>query len=381
MKSGDNVSLYIHLPFCRRKCPYCHFYVVLDGEQERKQLQAGLQREWALRAPLLEGKRLRSIYFGGGTPSLFGPQAIGELLRSFQQASCLGFSDAEITLEANPDHLTLELMQQYANVGVNRVSIGLQTTDDALLKQLGRLHSGQQGLDAVRLTSQAGITNISVDLMMELPGQTLDHWQKTLQDVVNLPITHLSLYNLTLEPDTPFYKRRESLLKLIPDDQTSLKMLEMAVETLEAHGLKRYEISAFARDDLWSRHNVGYWTARPFLGLGPSAFSYWDNKRFRNVANLKKYCDALEQGLLPVDFEEELPQDARSRELLLIALRLTEGVDLAQFQEKHGTIPAETCSQIDQLIKTGFLQKEKGARLCLTERGRLFYDTIAEELV
>jgi oxygen-independent coproporphyrinogen III oxidase len=383
MMSGDHpedVSLYIHIPFCTRKCDYCHFYVIPDKPSHQSQLLEGIEREWRQRAPLFSGRRLRSIYFGGGTPSLMGPEAIEKMLGWF-----LGDSDhiddsLEITLEANPERLTLAMMRDYAAIGINRVSIGLQTTDDPLLKSLGRLHTAAEGLQAVHNTFEAGIRNISVDLMTDLPMQTLQHWHRTLADVIALPITHLSLYNLTIEPQTAFYQRRKQLQHTLPDETTSTLMLKEAIETLSKHGLEQYEISAFARDNHRSRHNVGYWTGRPFIGLGPSAFSYWEGKRFRNVASLHRYCEQLTDEQLPVDFEEELSPEAKQRELLVIALRLVQGVNLDAFQQQQGLLAHETEQQLETLQARGWLRRE-GPLLLLTAEGRLFYDSVAVELI
>lgn len=336
----------------------------------------GLRLEWERSMPLLEGKEIVSVYFGGGTPALLGPKAIGEILGWVDGIA----TNTEITLEANPENVNLELMQAYADVGINRISIGIQTLDDALLPALGRLHNAHKAMESVLVTFKAGISNISVDLMYDLPGQTLQSWQKTLDLAGELPITHLSLYNLTIEPHTVFFKYRKEIEKRLPDADASLEMYETAIATLERRGLKQYEISAFARDNLYSRHNVGYWIGRPFLGFGPSAFSYWEGRRFRNVANLSRYCKALQAGGSPVDFEEELDPDARRGELLAIHLRLLSGVNLNQFQAEHGRLDATIAAALEQLENEGFLSRSKSG-IALTHRGMLFYDTVAAAIV
>jgi oxygen-independent coproporphyrinogen-3 oxidase len=371
------VSLYFHIPFCTRKCAYCHFYVIPDKDSFKSQLMEGFALEWARNLPFLQNKKIVSIYFGGGTPSLMGPVFIAEIL---QWMKLPPGNEIEITLEANPENIDLPLMQAYAQAGINRVSIGVQTLEESLLKQLGRLHSPQKALDAIYLTAKAGIKNISIDLMYDLPGQTLHSWQKTLESAVQLPISHLSLYNLTIEPHTVFFKYRDLIQKQLPDEETSLQMYEAAISTLTAKGFQQYEISAFAKEGCDSRHNTGYWTARPFLGFGPSAFSYWERKRFRNVSNLNRYCKALKEGLSPIDFEEELLPDAQIRELLAIQLRLIQGVDLNHFQSRHGMLDGETQAVIKKLKGNGLLQQE-GELLQLTKRGILFYDTVAIELI
>lgn len=373
-------SLYFHIPFCTRKCDYCHFYVLPDKDPFKQLLMEGLEMEWQQKLPLLKNKKLSSIYFGGGTPALLGAQSIAKIL-SWINASGFHFSnEVEVTLEANPENITTGLMSEYAQAGINRISIGLQTLDDALLRRLNRLHTGNQALEAIYNTYNARITNISVDLMYDLPGQTLPIWTNTLEQVCNLPITHLSLYNLTIEPHTVFFKNRKELQPSLPDEEVSLRMYEKAIESLHTCGLQQYEISAFSRSGFISKHNTGYWTARPFLGLGPSAFSDWEGKRFRNVPNLNRYYAALKEGASPIDFEEKLDPDARRRELFAINIRLLEGIHLGTFEARHGKLEPQTNKALEKLQVDGFLSLNNN-RLRLTKQGILFYDTVATELI
>ncbi len=369
------VSLYFHVPFCTKKCDYCHFYVLPDKESYKQQLMRGFAQEWHLRSPMLKDKQIATVYFGGGTPALFGPERIAEILRWIPAPLPI-----EITLEANPENITMPLMQAYAQAGINRVSIGVQTLDNGLLHTLGRQHHANNAIEAIHLTKAAGIENISIDLMYDLPGQTLHHWHATLSTIEKLPITHLSLYNLTFEPHTVFFKKREVLEKLVPDAENSLKMYEAAITSLNHMGLHQYEISAFAREGCQSKHNVGYWTARPFLGFGPSAYSYWAGKRFRNVAHLNRYCRSLDSNQFPVDFEEQLDADASKRELLAVQLRLLEGVDLLAFEQCHGKLSDDTLRTIADLKLKGYVESLANV-LKLTRRGMLFYDSVAVELI
>ncbi len=239
------------------------------------------------------------------------------------------------------------------------------------LETLERIHSAERARQAILNAQKAGFENVSIDLMYDLPGQTEESWRYTLDQLEELPIHHLSLYNLTIEPHTAFHKRKVET----PTGDLSLRFLTAALEKLEAIGLKRYEISAFALPGYESRHNLGYWTGRPFLGYGPSAFSYWEGERFRNIANINRYSQALKTGQSPVDFRERLPYPANINELLAVGLRLKEGIDIRSFP-----IPKETEGPIEKLKMQGLL-KEEGARLQLTERGTLFYDTVAAEIV
>jgi oxygen-independent coproporphyrinogen-3 oxidase len=379
MNGKEDISLYFHVPFCKRKCSYCHFYVVPENESSKDHLLQGFLLEWDLVLPLLQHKNIVSIYFGGGTPSLFGPERIGQLLRRIEQTRTLS-PQAEITLEVNPENATIDWMKAYADSGINRMSLGVQTLNGELLHLLGRLHQPETAIQAVHAIHQAGIGNLSIDLMYDLPKQNLTQWIATLDAINDLPITHLSLYNLTIEPHTLFFKNQAQLRPLLPDEDTSLAMYETAIEKLEAMGCKQYEISAFAIPGYESLHNSGYWIGRPFLGFGPSAFSYWENQRFRNIAHLNKYATLLKDGILPRDFEEELTPDARRRELLTIQLRLKTGVDLDHFQQIHGPLEQDTESVIEKLLSENFLSKKNNV-LILTKRGMLFYDTIASDLI
>ena len=355
MPTTGKRSLYFHVPFCKKKCPYCHFYVTADKPDLKKILLDALKLEW-------EQKNLKdpvSIYFGGGTPSLFGPEAIATIL------SWTGSAE-EVTIEMNPQ----ETMSSYP--GINRVSIGVQSLHDLTLKMLGRTHTAQQAIQAILDVHRAGIHNISIDLMYDIPGQTLESWKLTLGQLSQLPITHLSLYNLTIEPNTPYFRKQKELKPLLPPAETSLEMLNLAVETFEKIGLKRYEISAFAKPGFESVHNTGYWTGRPFLGLGPSAFSYWNGKRQRNVSDLKKYAALLQEGLSPIDFEEELSPLASLHERLAVALRLIRGVDIRDFPVSP--------TLYETLQAKGWLALD-GHHARLTDQGLLFYDSVATEIV
>jgi len=359
-------SLYFHIPFCRKKCGYCHFYVLRENEEQKEALLEGFERELALRSKALAGKKIVSLYFGGGTPSLFGPERLARLLKQLPRKNC------EVTLEANPENVDRPLMEQYAEAGINRISLGVQSFDDPLLKTLTREHSAEEAREAVFAIHEAGISDISIDLMYELPGQTLPSWERTLESAASLPISHLSLYNLTFEPQTSFFRKKETLFPMLPPERERTEMYKMAVERLEAGGLRQYEISAFSREGRRSRHNIGYWTARPFLGLGPSAFSYWEGARFRNCPNLSRYCKQLGEEKLPVDFEEKLPPERRQRELLALRLRLLEGVEAA--------LAAPLKKEMEHLCEEGLLSLSSG-RYALTSKGVLFYDTVAAALI
>lgn len=317
-----------------------------------------------MRLPQIKDRELVSLYFGGGTPSLC-PEGI-EMILSEVKAP-------EITVETNPEDVTPQLMEHLARLGVNRISIGVQSLNNTLLKHLGRTHTAQKAIDAIHITRKAGIENITIDLMYELPYQTLDTWKETVDQASALPITHLSLYNLTFEPHTVFMKKEKELRPHLPTEEEGAKMLSYACQKFEKEGLKRYEISAFAREEKHSIHNTGYWTGRPFLGYGPSAFSFWEGKRFRNICHLNKYIKQLSEETFPIDFEEKLSALRSLHEQLAIGLRLRAGIELP-------SIPATTLALLESLQKEGWLVLSDG-HAKLTDKGFLFYDTVAEKII
>jgi len=263
-------------------------------------------------------------------------------------------------------------------VGFNRFSIGVQTLDDTLLKKIGRNHNSEQIKKALYCLHDCSIDNVSIDLMYDLPDQTLAVFQDTLMQVEALPISHLSLYNLTIEPNTVFFRKQKTLH--LPSSETSYQMLEYSIEKLESMGLMRYEISAFAKNGKVSKHNLGYWTSRDFLGFGPSAYSYFDKKRYRNIANFPKYASQVFANERPVDFEEKLPYTKQVKEALAIGLRVLQGVNLPSFANFWKISSEDVFSYTQSLIEQQFLKYETPF-LFLTEKGKLFYDTVASEIV
>ena len=325
--------------------------------------------------PLLSGKKIVSIYFGGGTPTLFAPDGIREILSWIHGSDLLLSEDCEITIEGNPEGLEFSLLCSLRDLGVNRLSLGVQSLDDSSLAVLERRHSAVQAKKAIDAAFSADFQNISIDLMYDLPGQTEESWAFSLSQLKQLPLTHLSLYNLTFEPHTSFYLRKASLQKTLPSDALSLRLLQMGVEACEAIGLIRYEISAFAREGFASRHNSGYWTGRPFLGFGPSAFSYWEGSRFRNNSHLQRYRRLYIEGKSGVEFEEKLSYPADLKERLAIQLRLLSGVDIHSWP-----LPAETLASLQSLKERNYLLNHE-SHWRLSSLGMLFYDTVAEELI
>lgn len=327
-------------------------------------LSDAIELEWQKKLPLLEGKEIVSIYFGGGTPSLF--KGVEQILERIQIAA-----HTEITIEANPEESSPEMFSFFRKIGINRLSLGVQSLDDRSLETLERIHTAARAKRAIQEAREAGFENISIDLMYDLPNQTEESFRYTLNQLAELQIQHLSLYNLTIEPHTPFFKRKIET----PQKEISLRLLNMALTQLEEIGLKRYEISAFAKKGCKSRHNLGYWQARSFLGFGPSAFSYWEGERFRNTPNLAQFHKRLKEGQDPADFREKLEYPKNILERLAVALRVLEGVCIDEWQ-----LPEETMQTLEKLKREGLLEQRQ-KHLALSKRGMLLYDSIATELI
>lgn len=379
--SPKEISLYIHIPFCRHKCHYCHFYVIPDNREHKELLLSSLKKEWSqARAKIPKDYKLVSLYFGGGTPALFEPKRIGQIIEWIRDQFPEDLANTEVTLEANPEDVTKSLIQDYSKVGINRISMGVQSLNDRELTTLTRRHDAQKAINAIHTIREAGIDNLSIDLMYDLPHQENTDWIKSCHQTAKLPITHLSLYNLTIEPHTVFYKYRDKLLPQIPSEQTSQQMYQEAQKIFDHSGLKQYEISAFAKKNYHSIHNSGYWLGRPFLGLGPSAYSFFEGKRFRNIPNLHRYARDLESGKSAVKEIDTLSEECRLKELLVIRLRLLQGFDLNTFQTHFGTLEKESLCKLEELKALHLLTEDEG-RLKLTQKGILLYDSIASELI
>lgn len=374
----DEYSLYIHIPFCQRKCPYCHFFVLENDQNLHANFVSAIIKEWHHYQPAFLGLKLRSIYFGGGTPSLLPAELIGHLIQVFTAKASL--SEIEITLEANPESISENSLLQYHKVGVNRISLGIQSLVDKELLALGRGHRSPKALEAAKCISKGSFKSYSFDLMMETPHQTLSSWQYTLDNLQKAPPPHLSLYNLVIEPHTPFAKAQKRLKKLILDPQSAVQMLHYTCDLLPKIGLERYEISAFAKKGHHSIHNTGYWRGRTFIGLGPSAFSYYKGERFQNVCSWQLWLDAVNQGKAPIGFREKLSEVARQAELLAIHLRLCCGVDLAAFQDRWGKLASSIMHSLDLLQAQGLIENTR-SQTTLSAKGQLYYERVASEIV
>jgi len=331
--TGCHAGLYIHVPFCRSKCAYCDFYSITDDSEVERYLLA-LSREMAFHrdfAPCFD-----TVYIGGGTPSCLTPRQLAEILRNVHESFVIA-PDSEITVEINPGDVDETRMRELHDTGVNRVSIGVQSFDDELLRFLGRRHDGRDGRLAIEAARNAGFHNLGIDLIYGVPGQSLELWQATLETAFRFEPEHLSCYELTLEEGTPLHRRIRDDRISLPGEEEGLRFFSMTSDFLTGRGYTHYEVSNFARQrSLVSRHNHKYWNHTPYLGLGPAAHSFKGNLRWWNHRSLELYLRDVENGLAPTGGQESLAPDELLLEALYFGFRTIQGIHGPDFAERYG---------------------------------------------
>ncbi|KPA89471.1 putative oxygen-independent coproporphyrinogen III oxidase [Pseudomonas asplenii] len=372
------LALYIHIPWCVRKCPYCDFNShaaspVLPEKEYVDALLADLEQD----LPAAYGRELSSIFFGGGTPSLFSPQALGRLLRGVE-ARIPFASDIEITLEANPGTFEQDKFTAYRQLGINRLSIGIQSFQEDKLKALGRIHTGGEAVRAADMARQAGFDNFNLDLMHGLPDQSLEDALGDLRQAIALKPTHLSWYQLTLEPNTVFWNQPPTL----PEDDTLWDIQEAGQALLAEHGYAQYEVSAYAQPGRAARHNLNYWSFGDFIGIGAGAHGKLSHPDGRIVRTWKTRLpkDYLNPAKNFQAGEKALENDELPFEFLMNALRLTEGVDAALFAQRTGLALDSLNEGRAEAEQSGLLQVEP-TRLVATARGQLFLNDLLQHFL
>lgn len=318
-------GIYIHVPFCKTRCIYCDFFTRTNTTLKSPYVDA-LCKEISLRKDYLNSQEfINTIYFGGGTPSQLSESELSDILVAIKENFMVS-NDAEVTLEANPDDLNSDYLDMLIRLGFNRLSMGVQSFDDNMLKFLNRRHSAQRAVDAVQMSQKAGFSNISIDLMYGLPNQNMDLWKESIDRAIDLDIQHVSAYHLIYEKGTKLYRLHEKGAVRSVDEDISLDMFAMLIEKLGDAGFMHYEISNFAKDNLISRHNSSYWLGESYLGLGPSAHSYNTENRCWNISSIPKYIDAIENGQ-PLLEIESLDLKTRYNDLVLTGLRTMWGIN------------------------------------------------------
>ena len=369
-------GIYIHIPFCKQQCTYCDFHFSTTFDVYRERMIQALLNELKLRANDMPGKVIETIYFGGGTPSLLTKSELSAFL-DLMKASFVLVDTPEITLEANPDDCTEEQLANWKEVGVNRLSIGLQSFKESDLKWMNRAHSVEEAKTCFTLIQQAGFQNVTVDLMYGLPNLTEDEWREHIQTVLDWNVPHISSYCLTVEKNTVLEKRVRTGELRVADDEMQSRQFEILLEILEKNGVHQYEISNFSKPGFESRHNANYWKGVPYLGVGPSAHSYQGKKRRWNVANNSLYMKGVENESVYWESEKLTTAD-QFNELLLTGLRTTFGVSLKKLSS-YQTLSDMFLSKVSDFKLAGWME-EKNNQLFLSKEGRLRADYIASEL-
>jgi len=371
-------GLYIHIPFCKSKCAYCDFFSVATLQRKGEFLKA-IETEMELQKNYLEKENLKTIYFGGGTPSILSIKEIEQILSQIKKYQTIE-KDAEITLEANPDDLSVEYLLQLRKSGINRLSIGIQSFIDRDLKLMQRRHDSKKAFDVINEAQACGFDNISTDLIYGLNGLTLKEWKYNLDTLLSLPIKHLSAYHLTIEPNTLFNKwYKQNIIKL-PTEIESVNQFEMLIKKTKKKNFIQYEISNFALDGFFSKHNSNYWRNEKYLGIGPSAHSYNLTSRQWNISSLPNYLDAISQGKVPYE-KENLTLNDRYNDYIITTLRTMWGININKVENDFGKLYFDFLTkEIDVFVKNKLLKKVNDF-FVLSEKGKFLSDRIISTLL
>lgn len=365
-------GIYVHIPFCKKACTYCDFHFSTTHHAMPAMVEA-LRTELMRRVHELRGEEVGTIYFGGGTPSLIGEKDLEALINDVRDKASVN-TDAEVTLEVNPDDVSEESIAAWQRIGVTRLSIGIQSFRAERLRFMGRAHDATQSLRSLELIAAAGFRSWTMDLIYGLPGMTIAEWDAQIEQALQFAPPHISSYCLTVEPRTALHKQveRGEVIPAQDDDQAS--QFEHLMDRLDRAGFVHYEISNWARAGHQSRHNTSYWQGVPYLGIGPSAHSFDGTARRWNVANNNRYIAAVNAG--DIYWEEERPTTAqRTNERIMTGLRTAEGIDLA---ELHG-LTSTTERTVERYSASGHVLRS-GTRIVLTRAGKLLADRIAADL-
>ncbi|PIF03344.1 MAG: coproporphyrinogen III oxidase [Draconibacterium sp.] len=371
-------GIYIHIPFCKQKCHYCDFYKSTNIKLKNLFIQA-LKKELEQRVDYLEEATIKTIYFGGGTPSILSISEVQEILIHIANLFTID-SQAEITFEANPDDLTKTYLTELKKLGINRLSMGIQSFDDDILKLLNRRHNANQAIEALKNVYKAGITNISADLIYGIPTTSQQHLKSYLKKIAQLPVNHLSAYHLTYHENTVFYNwlKKGTLHEL--SEEESVHQYKILIEEVEKTGFEQYEISNFAKNEQYSQHNVGYWRGTSYLGVGASAHSYDGHSRQWNIANVKEYIKQVENK--EVYFEREtLSKSNRFNEYIITNIRTKWGISLRYIQQEFGNNTLKSIEKYLKNLSTHQLGTMKKDNFILTQKGLFISDKIMANLM
>ena len=333
---NKHIGIYIHIPFCKQKCYYCDFVSYCNKDNLIEKYIQAVKKEIQLQEII---KEIDTIYIGGGTPSYIEAKYIKEILEEIKTKNVS--KEAEITIEVNPGTVTLEKLQEYKNYGINRLSIGLQSTQNNLLKTIGRIHNFEEFLETYKMARKIGFKNINVDLMLGLPNQKISDLKESLEKVLELKPEHISVYSLIVEENTPIADKIEKNELILPEEETERNMYWYVKNTLELNGFHHYEISNFAKKSFESKHNLNCWEQQEYIGIGTSAHSYVENVRYSNTENLEKYIDNIEQGTPENNkiIHEVQNENDKKKEFMLLGLRKIDGIKISEFKKAFGDNP------------------------------------------
>lgn len=372
------LGIYIHIPFCKQKCYYCDFISFANKEEKQEQYIKAIKKE--IDTYQLEKYNVTTIYIGGGTPSYIKSKYIVELMEKLKSKLTNNeteFDKMEITIEVNPGTVTKEKLQDFKSCGINRLSIGLQTTNNHLLRQIGRIHTYEEFLDTYNWAKQVGFENINVDLMLGLPNQTIKDLKDSLEKVIKLGATHISVYSLIIEDGTVISKLLDEGKVELPSEELEREMYWYVKNTLELNGYKHYEISNFAKENKESKHNMNCWKQKEYIGLGVAAHSYLNDTRFSNTNNIENYIDNVENK----DIEEVQSLEDKQDEFMLLGMRMLDGVDIAVFKQKFGKNPIYLYKdKLNELVEEGLVVVDLN-HIRLTNKGLDLANLVFEEFV
>ena len=371
-------SIYIHIPYCSQKCSYCNFYFIL-GSHKKNELIDALCKEIYLQKTYLKSKTIKTLYFGGGTPSILNQKELLQIFNTIHKHYNIS-KECEITFECNPEDLDIDKLKSLYNIGVNRLSIGIQSFNDNELKFMNRKHDAARASAAVSLAKKVGFNNISIDLIFSLPNQTIENWKQNIDIAIGLDAQHISTYSLTVEEKTKIYNeiKKGNINEL--DGASSADQYNLLIEKCNKAGFVHYEISNFGKKGFFSKHNSNYWKGNEYLGIGPSAHSYNKNSRQWNISSVNKYIKNINKGVIP--FEKEiLDIQKKYNEYIITSIRTIWGVDLSLVQKKFGDDYYSNITRSHKKwLKSKDIIKSKN-KILLTKKGKFISDTIASDLI
>ena len=380
------LGIYIHIPFCVKKCDYCDFISYSNCFDMQEKYVEKLLEEIEENKDLLKNNFISTIYIGGGTPSAIKSELIKKILDKIYDVSRIDKEKVEITIEVNPGTITKNNLQMYKDCGINRLSIGLQSTDDAILKEIGRIHNYNQFLDTYKWAGEAGFENINVDLMLGLPGQDIEILKNSLENVVNLkPIpNHISVYSLIVEDGTKIEQRIDSGELSLPDDEEERRQYHYMKNSLELKGYKHYEISNFAKPGFESKHNMNCWEQKQYVGFGVAAHSYVNGVRYANTSDLKEYLNVNynEKGFKTIKTIEETQNKLdMEKEFMMLGLRKLDGISISKFEQKFGENPIYLFrNELQKLVEEDLLEVDLDD-IKLTKKGLDLANLVWEEFI